>query len=382
MSGEAARLACLRLIRSEGVGSASYRRLIRRFGSASAALEALPGLARRAGRDRAPRIPEPAAIEAELDGVGRLGGRMLILGEAAYPPLLAQLEDAPAAIAVLGDARLLQARSVAMVGARNASSNGLRMAEMLAAELGVGAAADRLAVVSGLARGIDAAAHEGAIHLGRTIACIAGGLDQPYPPEHAGLQARIAEHGAVVAEAPLGTVPGRWHFPQRNRIIAGLSLGCVVVEAAPKSGSLITAEFAQTYGRELFAVPGSPLDPRSRGANNLLRQGAILVESAADIRAGLPESLPRLGADGFAEPAEPFAFGAPDEDDPATAGARVRLLELLGPVAVPVDDLLRRCQFSTAAVLAALTELELAGQVEALPGNRVSLLAGCPDASP
>ena len=375
----------LRLIRSGGVGPAGYRRLMQRFGSASAALDALPSLASAGGRGTPTKIPSRQAIDDEIGAVGALGGRFLILGEAAYPPLLAQLPDAPPALAVLGDIAVLQKRAVAVVGSRNASSNGLRIAEALAAELGDGG----LLVVSGLARGIDGAAHRGALHVGPTVACVAGGLDQPYPAEHTELQARIAQRGAVVAEAPFGTVPQSRHFPQRNRIIAGLSLGCVVIEAAPHSGSLITADLTLTYGRELFAVPGSPLDPRCRGSNNLLRQGAHLTESAADVLAELPASLPPLGPDGFAENQEPVStgWGAAGWGANTTESwseldrARRQVLELLGPTPVPVDDLLRRCQFSVHAVLAVLTELELGGRVESLPGNRVSLLGRVPTAS-
>ena len=368
--------AHLRLTRSEGVGPASYRRLLLRFGDAEAALDGLPSLARAGGRDTGTAIPSRQAIEDEIGAVAALGGRFVILGEAAYPPLLAQLPDAPPALAVLGDITILHRRSVAVVGSRNASSNGLRIAEALSAELGD----QGLVVVSGLARGIDGAAHRGALHIGPTIACIAGGLDQPYPPEHAELQGRIAEAGAVVAEAPFGTVPQSRHFPRRNRIIAGLSLGCVVIEAAPRSGSLITADLAQTYGRELFAVPGSPLDPRCKGSNNLIRQhNAHLCENAADVVAELPAALPRLGANGFAEdreavsPTAGWGAGAP-ESRSELERVRAELLSLLGPAPVPVDDLVRRCQFSVHAVLATLTELELGGRLESLPGNRVSLL--------
>ncbi len=252
----------LRLARTEGVGPVAYRRLIARFGSAVAALGALPALARAGGRASPPAVPRPEDAERELHGLARLGGKLLFAGEPDYPPLLALRDDAPAAIAVMGDAALLAERAVALVGGRNASANGQRMAETLAAEL-----ARSVLVVSGLARGIDAAAHVGSMQTGRTIAAVAGGLDKPYPAEHADLQDRIAASGAVVTEAPLGTAPQARHFPRRNRIIAGLSLGVVVLEAAVRSGSLITARLAQEAGRELFAVPGSPLDPRSRGAN-------------------------------------------------------------------------------------------------------------------
>ena len=367
--------AHLRLIRTETVGPASYRRLLARFGSPEAALAAIPGLARASGGS-IPRLPSAQAIADEVGAVTGMGGGFLLLGQPGYPPLLAQLPDAPPAIAVLGDPAVLRRRAVAIVGSRNASTNGMRIAEALAAELGDGG----LVVVSGLARGIDGAAHRGALHVGPTVACIAGGLDKPYPTEHAELQARIAERGAVIAEAPFGTVPQSRHFPRRNRLIAGLSLGCVVIEAAPRSGSLITADLALTYGRELFAVPGSPLDPRCRGSNNLLRQRqAHLTETAADVLAELPATLPALGPsgfegpDGFAEARNEWGAEAPEAWG-ELARVRGTVLALLGPEPAAVDDLVRRCQFSTGAVLAVLTELELGGLVESQPGNRVSLL--------
>ena len=367
----AALMALLRLVRTERVGPVNTRWLLARYGSADAALDALPGLARAGGRD-AGRTPAAAAtVEAEIDALERLGGRFLVLGTPDYPPLLAQLADAPPVLSVLGDPRILHRRAVAIVGARNASSGGMRIAEALAAELG-GAG---LLVVSGLARGIDGAAHLGAMHVGPTVAAIAGGLDRPYPPEHTALQGRIAETGCVVAEAPLGTTPQARHFPRRNRIIVGLSLGCVVVEAAPKSGSLISAGLALDYGRELFAVPGSPLDPRSRGSNDLLRQRhAHLVENAEDVLRELPELPAGLGPNGFAEPGAGWGSDAA-EDWQQLGLVRAAVLRLLSHTPTPVDDLVRRCQFSIAAVLAVLTELELAGRVESLPGNRVGLLA-------
>jgi DNA processing protein len=314
----------------------------------------------------------------ELRGFARLGARILFAGEPDYPPLLALLDDAPGAIAVLGDPALLASRGIALVGGRNASANGQRMAETLAAEL-----ARSLVVVSGLARGIDAAAHAGAMQTGRTIAAVAGGLDMPYPPEHADLQRRIAESGAVLSEAPLGTAPQARHFPRRNRIIAGLSLGVVVVEAALRSGSLITARLAQEAGRELFAVPGSPLDPRSRGANDLIRQGAHLTETAQDVLDNLPDHPSREGltrnplfaqdtAPGLAEPLD--SWEEPTESAADLAKTRRQVIDLLGSSPTAVDDVVRRCQFSAAAVMAALLELELAGRIETLPGSRVALL--------
>jgi DNA processing protein len=368
----------LRLARSEGVGPVAYRRLLARYGSAAAALDALPGLARAGGRAAPPAIPSPDDAERELHAVRRLGARMIFAGQPDYPPLLALLDDAPAAITVLGEAALLANRAVALVGGRNASANGQRVAENLAADL-----ARSLVVVSGLARGIDAAAHMGALQTGRTVAAVAGGIDVPYPPEHADLQRRIAEAGAVVTEAPIGTAPQARHFPRRNRIIAGLALGVVVVEAALRSGSLITARLAQDAGRELFAVPGSPLDPRSRGANDLIRQGAHLTETAQDVLDNLPDHPSREGLDRvplFARGTESgLAEPPPDWQDPAESAAelpmaRRQVIDLIGTSPTAVDDVVRRCQFSAAAVLAVLLELELAGRIETLPRSRVALL--------
>jgi DNA processing protein len=355
----------LRLARTDGVGPIAWRRLLARFGTPSAALAELPGLARAGGRDAAPRTPTRAEAEREIAAVEKLGGRFLVMGEKPYPALLATADDAPPVLACLGDDSVLQQRAVAIVGSRNASSNGQRIAEMLAADL----AKSGLLVVSGLARGIDTAAHEGALAHGQTVACVAGGLDIAYPPENAALQARIAQRGAVLAEAPLGTAPLGRAFPRRNRIIAAMSLGTVVVEAAPRSGSLLTARMAADAGREVFAVPGSPLDPRARGTNNLIREGAALVETAADVLRELPQTA--------AAPA-PRTLGEPPpawEDPELHAKIKPQLLELISPSPTPVDDLIRRCQVSAAAVMAILLELEVAGRIESLPGNRVALIA-------
>ena len=374
----------LRLARSEGVGPVAYRRLLRRYGSAAAALEALPDLARAGGRGAAPAIPSPSTVEREAEQLRKLGGRFLFIDTPDYPPLLALLDDPPPVLAMLGEPEVVQARAVALVGGRNASVNGQRIAEDLAQEL----AGAGLVVVSGLARGVDSAAHTGALAAGRTVAVVAGGLDVPYPPEHASLQDRIAERGAVLAELPVGTAPQARHFPRRNRIIAGLVLGVVVIEAAPRSGSLITARLAQEAGREVFAVPGSPLDPRCRGSNDLIRQGAHLTETAQDVLDNLPDHPLREGLSRsplFARPespgfAEPPPWREPDEAPSELALARRNVIEMLGPSPTLVDDLARRCQFSAAAIMAVLLELELAGRVEMLPGNRVALIAG-PDPS-
>jgi DNA processing protein len=376
----------LRLARTDGVGPILYRRLLRRYHTPAAALAALPELARAGGRKTAPLPPDIAQAEREVAALARIGARLLFLDTPDYPPLLALLDDAPPVIAVQGDACLLVgARTVALVGGRNASVNGLRIAEELAA----GLARAGIVVVSGLARGIDAAGHVGALRAGRTIAAIAGGLDVPYPPENAALQARIAAEGVIVAEATLGTTPQARHFPRRNRIIAGLSLGVVVIEAAPRSGSLITARLAEEAGRELFAVPGSPLDPRCRGSNDLLRHSAHMTETAEDVLRNLPDSPLRQGiarsplfARGAA-PRRPTGLEETVEElemeiDPGFTGpeaARNEVMALLGPSPVTVDDLVRRCQLSAAVVTGVLLELELGGRIQTLPGNRVARLA-------
>ena len=365
----AERLARIRLARTPGVGPLTYRRLLERFPTALQAIEELPGLAQAGGRQVPFAVTRTAEVEKELARLHKLGGRMLVLGEHDYPEMLALLEDAPPAIAILGDAALLARRAIGLVGARNASANGQRMAEALAAEL----ASHGVIVVSGLARGIDTAAHTGALHTGHTVAAIAGGLDMPYPAENTALQARIAERGVVIAEAPLGTAPQSRHFPRRNRIIAGLSMGVVVVEAARHSGSLITAQQALDADRLVLAVPGSPLDPRCHGSNDLIRAGATLVGQASDVLEAVagwtspaPDTLPL----GFAEAASPW----PDQPPVDPAQARTQVLALLGADPAAVDDLIRRCQLSASTVMAVLLVLELEGIVETLPGHRVALL--------
>ncbi len=362
------RIAALRLLRSEHVGPVTWRQLVARFGTAERALAALPDLARRGG-GRAPRIASAANAEAELTEARRQGVQVLCLGEPAYPPLLASLEDAPPLLFLRGRAELLARPAVALVGARNASGNGRRFAEQLAQ----GLVREGLVVVSGLARGIDGAAHEGALAGGGdTVAVVAGGADVVYPPEHAALTRRIAEAGAVLAEMPLGTEPQARHFPRRNRLISGLSRAVVVVEAAPRSGSLITARFAGEQGREVLAVPGSPLDPRAQGCNQLIREGATLVQSVADIL----EAMGPAARHPLAEPAAPFRGAAPppDEDDGSLAAARAAVLELLSPVGLAVDEVIRRCQLSAPLVQVVLLELELAGRLERQAGNRVALV--------
>ena len=341
--------------------------LLRRFGSAEGAIDALPLLSRPVrpmGRREA---------EAELAAIERLGGRLLCWGEPLYPELLAAVEDAPPVLTVLGRPELLAAPIVAVVGARNASANGRRLGRELAAGLGEAG----VVVASGMARGIDAAAHLGALDSG-TVAVLAGGADIVYPEENRGLYDAMRERGAILAELPLGAEPQARHFPRRNRIISGLALGVVVVEAAAKSGSLITARYALEQGREVFAVPGSPLDPRCRGCNDLLRNGATLTETAADVIDQLgprlqdrepPVRRQRLPAGRKG----PLPLVAPP---PAPAGGDDGLdllLEYLSPTPVAVDELVRQCQMSAASVATLLLELELAGRIERHPGNLVSL---------
>jgi DNA processing protein len=358
---DAERLDRLRLIRSENVGPVTFRRLLERYGTAVAALRALPELARHAGRSSV-HVCSEAEAEAEIAALARCNARLIVLGDEGYPAPLAMIEDAPASLAVIGDLRLLHRPAVAVVGSRNASLNGRRMAHDLARDLGIAG----LVVVSGMARGIDAEAHRGALDSG-TVATLAGGVDVCYPRENEQLYARIREEGALISEAPPGTAPQARHFPRRNRIISGLAMGVVVIEASLRSGSLITARMAAEQGREVFAVPGSPLDPRARGCNDLLRQGAILTEGAADVLAQLrpPAQAPRP----CAQP-EPL----PESCDGEMEDARRLVAGTLSPVPVLVDEIIRTCQLSPAQVSTILLEWELAGRLERHAGNRVSLI--------
>jgi len=363
----AEKLDWLRLIRSENVGPVTFFRLLDHFGSAAAALDALPRLARRGGRAGAAHIAPRQAAEREMEHLDALGARLLAWGEPGYPPLLVHVEDAPPLIAVLGHDALLGKAAIAVVGARNASAAGRRLARELAVDLGRGG----LMVVSGLARGIDAAAHQGALATG-TAAVLGGGVDVPYPPENEALYAEIRERGVLVSEVEPGTAPMARHFPRRNRIISGIARGVVVVEANLRSGSLITARMALDQGREVFAVPGSPLDPRARGTNGLIRQGAFLTETAEDVLRVLGERRipPRREKDAAFLPA-----GSPaNPKDSELDRARAALIESLGPVPVTVDELLRNGQFSPAVASTVLLELELAGRLERHPGNQVSLI--------
>jgi len=363
---EKERLAWLRLIRSENVGPVTFRRLLERFGSAEAALDALPALAARGGAKRFAPASE-ADCAAELAAVAAAGITMITQGEDHYPPLLGQIEDAPPLIFVRGNTELLKKRAVGVVGTRNASINGIRLARSLSE--GIGQAG--FLIVSGMARGIDAAAHEGALETG-TVAVLGGGVDVVYPKENAQLYDKMLERGAVISEMPIGLVPQARHFPRRNRIISGLARGLLVVEAAQRSGSLITARFALEQNREVFAVPGSPLDPRAQGANDLIRDGAHLVQTADDVT----QILNGLFQSHLNEPPPSQTLRNPGalQENTVLANARAKIVELLGPTPTAVDELIRQCQMSPAVVSTVLLELELAGRLERHPGNKVSVI--------
>jgi DNA processing protein len=346
-------------VRSPGIGPVTFRQLIARFGSAGEALAAVPDLARRGG-GATPRLCTRDEAEREIATVDKLGARYLTVGQGLYPRLLAELEDAPPLLIAMGNLNLLDRTAVAIVGARNASAAACRFARGLAHDLGQ----QDLVVVSGLARGIDSAAHDGALDSG-TIGVVAGGIDVFYPPENEERQIAMYERGLVLAEMPPGTEPRARHFPYRNRIIAGIASGTIVVEAAPRSGSLITARLAAEAGREVMAVPGSPLDPRAQGCNQLIRDGATLVQSALDVIEELRPLETRV-----ASPPSPFEHSVFEEAD---AGVPGRVLELLGPSPVPVDEIIRLSGASSGAVQMALLELDLAGRIDRHAGGKVSI---------
>ena len=367
ITGAEARLDAIRLARSERVGPITFRSLLARFASPAKALAALPAMARRGGRAKPLRVTTREEARAELAHAEKIGAHLLLLGDAGYPRLLAAIEDPPPVLTVQGHANLLTRPAIAIVGARNASLNGRRFAEQLARDLGQAG----FVVVSGMARGIDTAAHTGALPTG-TIAAMAGGIDVIYPPENADLHARIVEAGAAVSEQPPGMETRSQLFPRRNRIISGLSRGVIIVEAAKRSGSLLTARIAGDQGRDVFAVPGSPADPRAAGANALLKDGAVLVRDAQDVLAEIsPQDEPELR-----EPSGPFDVppaGGPGLPEAASQEAREAVLERLTVAPTAVDELLRDCQLPAPDVLMAILELELAGEISRHPGNRISL---------
>lgn len=357
------RLDWLRLARSENVGPRTFRELINIYGSASAALEAVPELSRRGG-GRSIRIASLAEAEREMARAAAFGVSFVAIGERDYPDRLRRIASAPPLIALRGDLACLSRPMIGLVGSRNASIAGIKMAALLARGLGQAG----FTTVSGLARGIDAAAHEASLATG-TVAVLAGGQDHVYPADNEPLLTRLLHAGAAVSEMPMGHEPRARDFPRRNRLIAGLSIGVIVVEAAERSGSLITARLALEENREVFAVPGSPLDPRAEGTNRLLKQGATLVTQVDDVLAVLNPILARPPDDAALEEDEHDMQEADAGDD-----GRQRILALLGPVPVTPDDIVRASGLAVAAVRVALLELELAGRLHRDPGGRVSLL--------
>ena len=362
------RLQWLRLIRCDNVGPATFRDLINRFGSAESALEMLPELSMRGGAKRRIRIPDLSEAEAELTSISRFGALLSAIGEAEYPKLLAHMDNPPPLVTIMGEPAVFDMPAVAIVGSRNASAAGTRMAQKLASGLGEAG----YAVVSGLARGIDKAAHEASLATG-TVGVLAGGIDKPYPPENEPLYKAIADKGnALITEMPFGWEPRAKDFPRRNRLIAGLSFGLVVVEAAKRSGSLISARLAGDLGRIVFAVPGSPLDPRAAGTNGLLKDGATMVTQVCDV---IGEIAPLTGrsipeSDHFADPSDFSATQPPDDQD------RELVVEALGPVPTSADEIIRHTGLHPAQVFMVLLELDLAGRLERHSGGAVSLLVG------
>jgi DNA processing protein len=359
------RLDWLRLIRSDNVGPRTFKSLLRHYGDARSALDALPDLARRGGASRAIRVCPRSNAEREIETARRMGAEFVATSEAAYPHRLATIDDAPPLLAVRGNLGVLSRPMIAMVGSRNASAAGLKFAERLARELGEAG----FAIASGLARGVDAAAHRTSLSTG-TVAVLAGGHDRIYPEQHTDLLDALLGEGAAISEMPFGWEPRAQDFPRRNRLISGLSLGVVIVEAAKRSGSLITARFALEQGREVFAVPGSPIDPRAEGTNGLLKQGATLVTEAGDV---LSVVEPILGQGSRMSAREPDGHDpSPLSPEPDTE-ARARIVALLGPAPVGLNDLVRLSNSSPAVVRTVLLELELAGRIERQSGGLVAL---------
>ena len=361
---DAQRIDWLRLIRSANVGPRTFRSLINHCGGAGAALALLPELARRGGASRPVRICSVAAAERELAQAAAMGVTLAALGEPKYPQRLRMIDDAPPLLAVRGKLSTLKLPLIAIVGSRNASAAGVKFTERLARDLGDAG----FGVVSGLARGIDAAAHRATVTTG-TVAVLAGGHDCPYPPENVPLLDALLAEGVAVSEMPFGWEPRARDFPRRNRLISGLSLGIVVVEAAQRSGSLITARMALEQGREVFAVPGSPIDPRTEGTNKLLKQGATLVTEAADVISVLQPILGRPAGLPFEEPERLGPAPEPDNDE------RNRIIALLGPTPVAIDDLIRISGSSPAIVRTVLLELEIAGRLIRAGAGMVSVVS-------
>jgi DNA processing protein len=367
------RLNWLRLIRTENIGPVAFRDLIMFCGSAASAIERLPDLNIRGGGAKPVRVTPLEDAERELEAIERMGARLVGMGEPDYPQQLKNCEAPPPLVIIKGNPNVFRKPPVAIVGSRNASVVGARFTERLARDLGDAG----FAIISGLARGIDAAAHKASIESG-TVAVLAGGLDKPYPPENLPIYRAIPENGsALITEMPMGAEPRARDFPRRNRIIAGLSLGLIVVEAAERSGSLISARMAGEMGRTVFAVPGSPLDPRARGTNALLKQGATLVTCADDV---IDSLSPLIGRDTFkAEAAQPDLLTQIDEaPEPlqaiTTDEQRDILVDALGPVPIDVDTLVRHTGLDASNAQLILLELDLAGRLLRYPGNQVALV--------
>lgn len=369
------KLDWLRLIRTENIGPITFNKLLEFYGSAGRALQALPEMAKRGGRAK-PLIayPEKAAM-AEMEQLEKLGGQLILKCDPRYPAHLAACEDAPPVLSVRGNVSLLAQQGLAIVGARNASLTGRKLAERFAAEIG----SENYPIVSGLARGIDTAAHKASLQHG-TVAVIAGGIDVVYPAENKDLFEEIITHGLIVAESPIGTQPQARHFPKRNRIIAGLSYGVLVIEAAQKSGSLITANMALDYGREVYAVPGSPLDPRASGTNALLKSHAAhLVTSARDVLNDLASHRLQPFCEnrndrGWQGAPVPITEAADDCADATRDACRADILDSLSSTPVHIDEIIRENNYPPALILAILLELELAGRVERHAGNRINII--------
>ncbi len=355
----------LRLIRTENVGPSTFQQLIKHYGSASDALAALPELSHRGGLKRSIRIYPEADAERDLAAATAIKARFVALVEAEYPELLRHIDYPPPLICVKGDIERLAAPTLAIVGARNASAAGRKFTRRIAVELGQ----QGYTIISGLARGIDTAAHEAALETG-TVAVLAGGLDVIYPPENAALHDSIAEQGLLISEMTPGTQPKAEFFPRRNRLISGMSLGVIVVEAAMRSGSLITARLAGEQGREVFAVPGSPLDPRAAGTNKLIKDGATLVSRANDI----VDVVTTMHAIAPAQAPDFVQGGKDDLDGDVGTADRGDIISLLGPSPVEIDDLIRESRCSAQSVAGVLLELEIAGRLGRHGGQRVSLL--------
>jgi DNA processing protein len=362
----------LRLIRSQNIGPHTFWGLLSKYGSAAEALQALPELARR-GRRQTIKLATENDATHELEQIDRYGAKPIAIGQSGYPPLLAQVESPPPFLTVMGDASIASTRTIGIVGARNASASGRKMADLMAQGLG----RHGVTVASGLARGVDTHAHKASLDTG-TVAVTAGGINRIYPKENTDLYHQIAELGAVVSEMPFDAEPIARFFPRRNRLISGMSAGVVVIEAAARSGSLITARFALEQGREVFAVPGSPLDQRAQGTNGLLRNGATLVQTPEDVLEGIesqfsdPAGMMFPFAQATSHPMEvTSAHGnnGPEDNPQAITEA---ILELLSPTPIQIDDLARLSGIHIAAVSAAVLELEIGGQATRHPGGGVS----------